>query len=927
MKSVFVKLAILQLVGGLVGIAILYSIMDSEISQRMNESYVTHGQVVAQSLAKSVEPALVGHDLTSVQSNLDAILASPNVEWACVTAPDGEIVAHTLVPTFPKSISMAQISSHKDGQAITMPGTGKLVMVFSQPVLTGIVGQVHVAFGREKLTASIHKMEWLVLAGIAGVMLAITFGFALLAHRIMAPIRVLTDAAELLGGDRRGAFQAVRVRSNDEIGVLTTAFNSMASEFRDHEASLERRVSERTAELVLANQNLGVEVSERKRMETALVSANNTLSELVKASPISIVAFDLKGIVQSWNPAAERLFGWTEQEVIGHRLPFVPHDKQSDFHERIRRSLQGQELSGESVSRVRKDGSPVELSISSAPLRDACGITIGLISVIIDVTERKRVEDEVQKAIAAAEAANRAKSEFLANMSHEIRTPMNGVIGMTELALDTELTVQQREYLSMVKSSGDALMTVINDILDFSKIEAGKLELDPIEFNIRDTIEETARTLAFRCHQKGLELVTDIQPGIPEVLVGDPVRLRQVLLNLLGNAVKFTDLGEVILRVEREPMQEGIGLHFSVRDTGIGIPADRQKLIFDAFTQADNSTTRKYGGTGLGLTITSRLIALMGGRIWVESKPREGSAFHFTAAFALGRGNTIQTPQQEAVDLINLPVLIVDDNQTNCRILHDILVHWGLRPTVANSGPEALEILKHAHRSGMPFSLFLLDFQMPEMDGFELVKRIQQDTEWAGATIIMLSSVGEQGDGIRWSDLGIKAYLNKPIKQSDLRQAILSAINNLPDQKPRHALITPHLLREARPALRILLAEDNPTNQVLARRLLEKKGHTVVIANNGLEALAFLETESFDAVLMDLQMPNMDGFEATHAVREEERTTQKHLPIIALTAHAMKGDEERCLAAGMDGYISKPIRSTELFAVLERITQSRAELV
>jgi two-component system, sensor histidine kinase and response regulator len=858
---------------------------------------------------------------------LDAILTSPDIEWACVTAPDGKILAHTLVPRFPESISIAKLSSYKDGETITMPGTGKLVTVFTRPVLTGIVGEVHVAFGRAKLASSIHNMEWRVLAGFAVVMMVVALGFALLAHRIIAPIRVLTDAAVLLGSSQPGYFQPVPVRSNDEIGTLTSAFNSMASEIRDHQVSLERRVNERTAELVMANQNLGVEVLERKRMETALVSANNTLSELIKASPISIVAYDLKGIVQSWNPAAEQLFGWTEQEATGHHLPFVTPDMHGEFHERMRRALQGQELSGESVRRVRKDGSPIELSIASAPLRDSCGTTIGLISVITDITERKRVEEEVQKARAAAEAANRAKSEFLANMSHEIRTPMNGVIGMTELALDTELTAQQREYLSLVKSSGDALMTVINDILDFSKIEAGKLELDPIPFNLRDTIEETARTLALRAHQKGLELVTDIQPGIPEVLVGDPVRLRQVLLNLLGNAVKFTDMGEVCLRVEREQMQEGVGLHFSVRDTGIGIPADRQKLIFEAFTQADNSTTRKYGGTGLGLTITSRLVALMGGRIWVESKAGEGSVFHFTAAFAPGHATAIQTPQQAAVDLINLPVLIVDDNQTNCRILHDILVHWGLRPTVANGGPEALEILKHAQRSGTPFELLLLDFQMPEMDGFELVKRIRENPDLAGATIVILSSVGERGDGARCRELGVKAYLNKPIRQSDLRQAILSAISNLPDPQPLPVPVTPQPLYEVRPALRILLAEDNPVNQVLARRLLEKKGHTVVTANNGLEALAFLETESFDVALMDLQMPEVDGFEATHVVRERERTTKKHLPIIALTAHAMKGDEERCLAAGMDGYVSKPIRNTELFAVLERVTQYRAELV
>jgi PAS domain S-box-containing protein len=789
MKSVFTKLAVSQLVVGLLGLTILYLIIDFRFCQRMNETYAIHGQVVAQSLAKAVEPALVSRDLTSVQSTLDAILASPDVEWACVTAPDGEVLAHTLVPRFPESISIAQLSSHKDGETITMPGTGKLVTVFTRPVLTGIVGEIHVAFSREKLASSIHSMEWRVLAGFAGVMLAVALGFALLAHRIIAPIRVLTDAAVFLGSRQRGTFQAVPVRSNDEIGILTTAFNSMGLEIRDHQESLEKRVHERTEELVRANKDLAVEVSERKRMETALVAANSTLGELFKASPISIVAYDRQGIVQSWNPAAERLFGWTEREVIGQRLPFVPQNRQAEFQERIRRVLHGgDDLAGESVCRLRKDGSQVELSISSAPLRDARGTTVGLISVITDITERRRVEEEVQKARAAAEAANRAKSEFLANMSHEIRTPMNGVIGMTELALDTELTLQQREYLSMVKFSGDALMIVINDILDFSKIEAGKLELNPIQFNMRETIEDTARSLALRAHQKGLELVTHIQPGIPELLVGDPDRLRQVLLNLLGNAIKFTDLGEVILRVESEPMKDGVCLHFSVQDTGIGIPQDSQKLIFEAFTQADNSTTRKYGGTGLGLTITSRLVDLMGGRIWVDSKPGEGSVFHFNAPFTAGLAAAMQTPQQDSVDLHNPPA---------------------------------------------------------------------------------------------------------------------------------------HLLREARPALRILLAEDNRVNQVLARRLLEKKGHTVVTANNGLEALVFLETQSFDVALMDVQMPQMGGFEATLAVRETERTSKKHLPIIALTAHAMKGDEERCLAAGMDGYIAKPIRKMELFALLERVTRSQ----
>jgi len=630
------------------------------------------------------------------------------------------------------------------------------------------------------------------------------------------------------------------------------------------------------------------------------------------------------------NEAFARILGYATVDDARARAmsqAYTTSDARAGFLSRLREAGTLEDME---VRMRRADGSGVWVLEHATYLAGEGSESDVIEGSIIDITKRKEAESALAQAVAASDAANRAKSEFLANMSHEIRTPMNGIIGMTDVVLRTELKPEQREAMGVIRMSAEALMDIINDILDISKIESGKFELDPIEWDPRALVEDTVRMLAPRAHVKDLELACDVAVDMPARLIGDPGRIRQILLNLLGNAMKFTKEGEVVVRADVEAGGlDAITLHLSVRDTGIGIPKEKQALVFEAFAQADASTTRHFGGTGLGLTIATHLVGMMHGRIEVESEPGVGSTFHVRIPLQVTAAPAAPDTRVAISDLKGMSVLVVDDNATNRRILEDSLYHWGLQPSMADGGRVALAMLAAAEAAGQPFGIVLLDFQMPDMDGFEVAEAISAHPGLAGTTIMMLSSVGERGDGKRAREVGVQAYLTKPVRQGVLLDALVElggrALRRArgertgPSSIPQMPLVTQHSLRESSRPMRVLLAEDNPVNQLVAQKILESRGHTVVTVGNGLLAVDRSGEEEFDVVLMDVQMPELDGRDATKQIRARERATGGHLPIIAVTASAMEGDRAACAAVGMDGYLSKPIDYDRFLEEVERL--------
>ncbi len=720
---------------------------------------------------------------------------------------------------------------------------------------------------------------------------------------------------------------AERFRNEDQ-RVLETGGLLVSTE-ESHRDGCTRHYALRKAQVhdlegnVIGVQTIFWDITDQQHAEKTLQDERDMLQTIMDNLPDFIYVKDSDGRYVVVNDAVRNILGAeTTGEVIGRaNYDFLPEEQASAECADDDLVIQtGRPLIEREECMQGRDGNHLWVLTSKLPLRDSAGRVTGLVGIDRNITHLKETETELRKAKEIADQANRAKGDFLANMSHEIRTPMNAIIGMTDLLLETQLTQTQHEYLSMVQDSGEALLSLINDILDFSKIEAGKLELDSAVFDIRECLGDTMKSLGLRAGQKGLELAMNIDPQIPDLLIGDAGRMRQIVVNLVGNAIKFTEQGEVVLEIEGQtPTADEVTLHFSITDTGIGISPEQCAKVFEEFEQADASTTRRFGGTGLGLAICSRLVHMMNGRIWVESQLGLGSKFQFTVVAGIDHSQQKPDRPGQMVSVAGMRALVVDDNATNRRIFKDMLTNWGLLPATASSGRQAMQLLRDARDEQDPIQLVISDVNMPEQDGISLARQIFDEQLLSSSAIIMLSSGARPEDANTLKGVGVNQYLMKPIKQSELYSAMVAALGQA---------TVPVASADGKDAsagssdigsLTILLAEDNVVNQKLALGILGSLGHRVTVVENGRQAVEAVASLPFDLVLMDVQMPKMDGLQATREIRDGESATGSHVPVVAMTAHAMKGDREACLDAGMDDYLTKPIRLQDMSDKLEEL--------
>lgn len=794
MKSIIAKIALLESAFMLMSGALLFVLLERDFAFGLNERFISEGQTLAKRTSKGIDLALAQRGPAAAQPLLAQLLKISNVKWAYLASADGEVLAHTFATRVPRSLLAAGASGSVNWYNLPEAGARRAETVFSSPVSIGRTGRLYVGLDRGALLASIWRVRIVLFSSLTAAIMLCLIGLTWLTRRLLRPIRTLTAVALKLKDDQSEEFQWVAAQSDDELGVLTEAFNGMFAVIQRRTEWLEERVRARTAELSKANAELAVEV-----------------------------------------------------------------------------------------------------------------------------VERQRAERESTLAREAAEAANRAKSAFLANMSHELRTPMNGIIGMTEFIEAGNLEVQQRECFEIIRGSAHTLLSVIENVLDFSKIESGSVDLDLIDFDLPALVHDVATPLTLQAEEGGLQLLCYIDPLVPDLVHGDPVRVRQVLMNLVGNAIKFTRKGEILISISVQPVEgPGTLLHFSVRDTGIGVPEPQQSRIFEPFQQADVSLTRKFGGTGLGLSICSRLVQLMGGRIWLESEVGKGSTFHFTARFGPALGGSSVVIEGLEKHLAGLRVLVVDDNATSRELLHESLVRCGIHAVVRPDAYTGFETLIRAESGPNPFHMVIAECQLPGEDGLALAQRIRRTSALAGIPILMLYSGSQSPDPGRCLILGIGATLSKPIDNRDLQAAILKGLHQHSPVRMLERQRAPIVSAEAS-GLRILLAEDNRVNQLISVKLLGRLGHFVVVAGDGRAAVEEFKKQRFDMVLMDLQMPEMDGFAATEAIREYERPLNRHTPVIAMTAHAMARHRESCFAAGMEGYVSKPVNVRELEEQINRL--------